>query len=292
MKYISKNKNGKGYKSLSTKHLKGCSYEGYISNDKTNNITIRTDVLTDLLKEQNYNCAYCMKEITIKNAKIEHFISQNFNDNKNKNYNILVEKYQKNIEDIIGKIKPKDKKIIGQVHDTNYNNMLAVCKGNNCGNSSHCDASRSAFQGKRPLLFISPFNKQQMIDIHFSQSGLVYYIEPISKKNLLENIDKKLKDIEKWKKQELEYLNLDMDTNIRYDLYCVLNLNCDSIREKRKRVLNAINGILRKIKFNKKQIQHYLSSFEEKYTKYSNFVKDYGEFSQVAIFELKKHIKE
>jgi len=285
MKYISKNKNGKGYKSLSTKHLKGRSYENDIKDDKTKNITIRTDILIDLLEEQNYNCAYCTKEITIKNAKIEHFISQSFNaDNKNYNYDVLVKTYQKNIEDIIGKIKPKDKKFIGQVHDTNYNNMLAVCKGNSCGNSSHCDASRSEFQDKRPLLFISPLNKMQMDNIKFSRTGLIYYKEPISKESLLESIKND-------KKQPSDYLNLDEDTNIRYDLYHILNLNCEAIREQRKRVLEAIKGTLIRLEFKPKMVKGYLESFQTKGNKYSKFYKEYGDFSQVAIFELKKYIK-
>ena len=286
MKYIVKDKKGKGYKALSTEHLKGRSYKNDINDNKTEKGTIRTDVLTDLLKEQNYNCAYCMKEITLNNATIEHVISQSFNyKTKPYNYDILVKKYQKNIEDIIEKIKSKDIKCIGQIHDTNYANMLAVCKGNNCGNSSHCDASRSSFQEKRPLLFISPLNKQQMIDIHFSQSGLIYYKEPISKESLLENI-------KALGKQESDYLNLDEDTNIRYDLYYILNLNCDSIKEQRERVLGAIKRTLVRLKFNPKMVKGYLESFQTKDNRYSKFYEEYGEFAQVAIFELKKHIKE
>ncbi len=278
MKYILKDKKGKGYKALSTKHLQGCSYENDIKDNKTKKVTIRTDVLTDLLKEQNYNCAYCMKEITLDNAKIEHIISQSFNyKTEPYNYDVLVKKYRKSIEDIIGKIKPKDIKCLGQTHDTNYDNMLAVCKGNSCGNSSHCDASRSTFQEKRPILFVSPLNKQQMIDIHFSKSGLIYYKEPISKESLLKKSD---------------YLNLDEDTNIRYDLYCILNLNCDSITEQRKRVLGAIKKALIRVKFNPKMIKRYWESFRTKDNRYSKFYEEYGEFSQVAIFELKKHIKE
>ncbi len=278
MKYIVKDKKGKGYKALSTEHLKGRSYKNDIKDDKTKRGTIRTDVLIDLLKEQNYNCAYCMKEITLNNATIEHIVSQSFNYKiKPYNYDILVKKYQKNIEDIIGKIKSKDIKCIGQTHDTNYANMLAVCKGNNCGNSSHCDASRSSFQEKRPLLFISPLNKIQMDNIRFSKTGLIYYKEPISKESLLKKSD---------------YLNLDEDTNIRYDLYYILNLNCDSIKEQRERVLGAIKRALVKSKFNPKMVKGYLESFQTKDNRYSKFYEEYGEFSQVAIFELKKHIKE
>lgn len=278
MKYIVKDKSGKGYKALSTIHLKGGSYDNSVKDDKTKHITIRTDILIDLLKEQNYNCAYCMKEITLDKATIEHIISQSFNDSSKKyNYDDLVKEYKSSLENIVGKIKPKDKKSIGQRHDTNYANMLAVCKGNSCGNSSHCDASRSAFQEKRPLLFISPLNKAQMSEIKFSKSGLIYYKKPIPKEELCEKSD---------------YLSLDEDTNIRYDLYYVLNLNCNSIKEQRKRVLDAIKSVLIRLKFNSKMVKSYLTSFETKDNRYSHFCEDYGEFSQVAIFELKKHIKE
>ena len=284
MKYIVKDKSGKGYKALSTIHLNGASYDSSVKDDKTKHITIRTDILTDLLKEQNYNCAYCLKEIILDNATIEHIISQSFNDGSQKyDYDDLIKEYKSNLENIIGKIKPKDKKSIGQRHDTNYANMLAVCKGNSCGNSSHCDASRSVFQEKRPLLFIFPLNKIQMDNIKFSQTGLIYYKEPISKESLLQNIENE-------RKQPSDYLNLDEDRNIRYDLYHILNLNCDSIQEQRKRVLGAIKRALVKVRFNSKIVKGYLESFETKDNKYSHFCKDYGEFSQVAIFELKKHI--
>jgi hypothetical protein len=278
MRYIVKDKKGKGFKALSTKHLQGCSYTNDIKDDKTKGTTIRTDILIDLLKEQNYNCAYCMKEITIDNATIEHIISQSFNNNSTKYvYNTLVEKYTSNIENIVGKIKTNDKNSIGNKHDTNYANMLAVCKGNSCGNSSHCDASRSVLQDKRPLLFISPLNKIQMSNIRFSKTGLIYYKEPIVKESL---------------EAKRDYLNLDEDSNIRYDLYYVLNLNCDSIKEQRERVLGAIKSVLIRLKFNHKMVKSYLASFETKDNRYSRFSEKYGEFSQVAIFELKKHIKE
>jgi hypothetical protein len=118
-----------------------------------------------------------------------------------------------------------------------------------------------------------------MDNIGFSKTGLIYYKEPISKESL---------------KAEIEYLKLDEDVNIRYDLYYVLNLNCNSIKEQRERVLGAVRKILfnPKSKVTNKMVKKYLDSFETKGNEYSKFCEKYGEFSQVAIFELKKHIKE
>jgi uncharacterized protein (TIGR02646 family) len=250
--YISKNKTGIGYKKLLTIHKQGDSYND-VKDDKSRNITIRTDVLNELLNEQNNLCAYCMKEISIKNAQIEHIIGQSYID--------------------------KNNKAIGKIEDTNYDNMLAVCRGNSCGNSSHCDASRSNYQPTRPLLFISPLNKIQMNDIYFSQNGSICYKEPLP--------EEKLKELE----NKNDYKNLDEDTNINYDLNIVLKLNCSSIREKRKRILSAIKKILFKNnKLNKKLAKTYVQAFNTKNHLYNSFCQKNGEFSQVAIFTLKKYI--
>jgi len=150
MRYIQKNKTGKGYSSLLKIHkAKGCYDDTKNDNSKSPKITIRTDVLEDLLNEQGYICAYCMRKISLDNAQIEHIIGQNYID--------------------------EQKQEIGKTEDTNYNNMLAVCQGSFCDKETHCDSSRSKYQEKRPILNISPLNKKQMNSIKFSQSGIVYY---------------------------------------------------------------------------------------------------------------------
>jgi len=278
MVYIEKHNTGSACNELTTIHLRNGSYDIDVCDNLHLNITIRTDILKKLLVDQKYCCAYCMKEINVNNATIEHIISQNFNENsQGYNYQELVRKYKVNIENILGRGKSRDINI-GRKHDTNYLNMLAVCKGNTCGNSSHCDASRSKKQDKRPLLFISPLDRTQMENIKFSYNGTIYYKEPLSEKELKELSSKH------------SYLNLDMDTNIKYDLNYVLNLNCEVIREKRKRVLGAIRNILSRYSFDRVKIRNYLQAFEDRSSLYYSFNQNNGEFSRVAIFELKKHI--
>ncbi len=156
MKFIQKKRTGVGYSKLFKIHkAKGCYENTQNDNSKTPKVTTRTDILKNLLEEQGYICAYCMRNISLDNATIEHFIGQGYVDNSGK--------------------------AIGKIEDTNYDNMLAVCHGNFCKNETHCDSSRSKYQDARPLLNISPLNQQQMNSIKFSQSGVIYY----------ENIDDK-----------------------------------------------------------------------------------------------------
>ncbi len=103
MKYIQKRKTGIGYSKLLKIHkAKGCYDDTKNDNSKVPKVTTRTDILKDLLDEQGYICAYCMRSISIENATIEHIIGQNYIDNSG------------------------DK--IGKQEDTNYDNMLAVCQ--------------------------------------------------------------------------------------------------------------------------------------------------------------------
>ena len=150
MKYIQKKKTGIGYSKLLKIHkAKGCYDNTKNDNSKTPKVTTRTDILKDLLEEQGFLCAYCMRKISLENADIEHVIGQSYVDAKGRS--------------------------IGKDEDTNYDNMLAVCHGNFCLNDTHCDSSRSKYQAKEPLLDISPLNKLQMSNIKFTQSGRIYY---------------------------------------------------------------------------------------------------------------------
>lgn len=223
MMYITKNKTGSGYIQLLSIHKKGGCYDD-TKNDKSKNIFTRTDVLKDLLKEQNNLCAYCMSDIDEKSASIEHIVGQSYIDSK-------------------------DDKKCGKYLDTDYNNMLAVCKGKNCANSLHCDKSRANSQDKQPLLYISPLIEQQMQNIVFTQGGKIEY-------------------------------TLD-DEKIGYDLDTVLNLNCKTLVENRKRVKSAVISSLKKKSFSsdyaKKQLDHWKCNPSPYY--------------QVAIKTLEKHIK-
>lgn len=231
MRYIQKNKTGVGYAKLLQIHkTKGCYADTKNDNSKTPKVTIRTDILKDLLHEQGNLCAYCMRSISLENATIEHFIGQNY-----------VDEYGKDV---------------GKIDDTNYQNMFAVCCGNFCKNETHCDSSRSKYQEKRPLLNISPLNRKQMNNIKFSQSGVIYY----------ENIDD--------------------ETEISFDLNKVLNLNCENIKEQRKRIYNSVKSLLIKHKLKDKFDKNFANKQLECWESRNG---SYKEYCQVAIYLLRKY---
>jgi len=239
MKFIVKNHTGKGYKSLITVHKRNGSYQNDVKDDKSKTppVTIRSDILKDLLVEQGYICAYCMIKIDDKTATIEHIIGQSYKDEEGKE--------------------------IGKIEDTNYDNMLAVCEGNSCQNNLHCDKSRADFQSKRPVLSISPLNKQQMENIKFAKSGVVYYKVP------QDEIVKSSETSE--------------DKEIRFDIKDVLKLNCENLRVQRERVIQSLKSILIKHKFDKTFAKKEL----ERWQKNNG---NHKAFCQVAIYELQKHI--
>lgn len=221
MKLIQKNKTGKGYSELLVIHKEKGSYED-TKNDISKGIFTRTNILKDLLNEQGFVCAYCMRDINEENASVEHIVGQNYIDENGKQ--------------------------IGKELDTDYANMLAVCDGQLCQNDQHCDKSRSKYQTNKPLLYISPLDNTQMQYISFTRNGKIEY---------------KLGD-----------------ENIHDDLNRVLNLNCTTLVENRKRVKDAVLGQLIKKRFKKKYAKKLfeLWSVENK------------AYLQVAIEELQKHI--
>lgn len=200
MIYINKLKTGIGYQELLQIDKLGGGYED-TKDDKSKNIFTRTNILKDLLSEQHFLCAYCMKKINLENATIEHIIGQKYKDN--------------GIE-------------IGKQYDTKYSNMLAVCDGKTCQNNLHCDKSRAKYQAINPLLNISPLNETQMKNIYFTRGGEVKY-----------NVD---------------------NSDISNDINKILNLNCKSLVENRKRLIDAIYSELIRKKFNKKRISKLLTS--------------------------------
>lgn len=240
MKYIVKNKTSKGFYRLQNLKRNNGTYED-VKNNVSKNDYIRDKVLTSLLEEQGYLCAYCMRNINETNSTIEHIIGQNY------------------IE---------DGKEIGKENQINYDNLLAVCRGESCKNNLHCDKSRANYQKDRPL-FVNPLQDRIMQNIKFSEKGLIYY------KDFLE-----IEEVEKLKKHN----QLIEDMNIKYDLQKVLNLNCENLKSKRVNLIKALKRFTKdwsnqeKIK---KELNKYLSKSNNKYE----------EFSQVAIYFLNKKLK-
>lgn len=285
MKFIKKKKSCRELLSIHT------ALDSYSSLDKDTQST----VLKDLLIEQGYLCGFCMRRISENDATIEHLIGQKFNIGENKEYDYtkLFAYYQTDLENIIGRIKKDDVNSLGKQHDTNYANMIAVCDGTKnkfCPDDLTCDKKRAEYQAKRPILYITPLNKMKMDNIQFSESGVIYYKEYLTDKEI--NDLKETKKLTKEQKEagfteyDVNYI-LSEDDNIQYDLNHTLNLNCDKLIKKRGEISKRIRTKLfyrTNSKTRKKRANELLLKWE----KYSNY--KLNEFCQVAIIILKKYI--
>jgi uncharacterized protein (TIGR02646 family) len=199
MKLIVKNKTSKGFHRLQELKRKSGTYEN-VKNDVSKNDFIRDEVLTSLLEEQGYICAYCMQKINETNSSIEHIIGQKY------------------VEDEVE---------LGKENQINYDNLLAVCEGKSCHKEEHCDTNRSKFQNKYPQrkLFITPLENRIMQNIKFTSKGMIFY-----------DSFTEIKEVEKLS----DYENLSETENIKYDIQKVLNLNCDNLKQKRINLINAL----------------------------------------------------
>jgi len=199
MKLIVKNKTSKGFHRLQELKRKSGTYEN-VKNDVSKNDFIRDEVLTSLLEEQGYLCAYCMQKINETNSSIEHIIGQKY------------------VEDEVE---------LGKENQINYDNLLAVCEGKSCKNDLHCDKSRANYQQKNPKrkLFVTPLENRIMQNIKFTSKGMIFY-----------DSFTEIKEIEKLQ----DYNNLSEIENIKYDIEKVLNLNCDNLKQKRINLINAL----------------------------------------------------
>ena len=108
-----------------------------------------------------------------------------------------------------------------------------------------------------------------MQNIKFSEKGMIYY------KEFLE-----IEEIEKLKNHN----ELDEDSNIKYDLQEVLNLNCENLKQKRSSLINVLKRLT-----NNGSNQERVKKELDKYSSKSN--SKYKELSQVAIYFLKKKLK-
>lgn len=173
------------------------------------------------------------------------------------------------IEHIIGQnFFDENANNLGEQNQLNYDNLVAVCEGKSCKDNLHCDKSRANYQKYRPL-YVNPLENRIIQNIKFSEKGFVYY------KDFLE-----IEEIEKLK----EHTSLNEDSNIKYDLQKVLNLNCENLKLKRVYLINALKR-LTKDWSNQEKIKKEL----DKYSKKSN--NKYEELSQVAIYFLSKKLK-
>lgn len=155
-----------------------------------------------LLKEQGYLCAYCMSRIDDeKNIKIEHYVPRN-NEN-----------------------------------ELDYENLLAVCKGNSAGNDEkhqHCDTKKG-----NKTLEIDPKNKYHISQISYKPNGTIY----------------------------------SRNEKINYDLNVTLNLNDDEgyLKNNRKEALSALLKKIKQIKDKVKNKNAILEYLKKTLNFYTNF---------------------
>jgi len=176
-----------------------------------------------------------------------------------------INKINSTIEHIIGQNYIKDGVEVGKENQINYENLLAVCEGKSCRNNLHCDKSRANYQIDRPL-YANPLEKRIIQNIKFNEKGMIYYAEFV--------------EIEKVEKLK-EHTILDNDSNIKYDLHKVLNLNCENLKLKRISFIKALKRFTKDWS-NQERMKKEL----KKYLLKSN--NQYEELTQVAIYFLEK----
>lgn len=173
------------------------------------------------------------------------------------------------IEHIIGQsFIDEDGNKLGEENQLNYDKLLVVCEGKSCKDNLHCDKSRAVYQKNRPL-YANPLQNRIIQNIKFSEKGMIYY------KDFLE-----IEKIEELKKHD----ELDENSNIKYDLQKVLNLNCENLKLKRVSLFNALRRVT-KGWTNQEKMKKEL----DKYLQKSN--NEYEEMYQVAVYFLSKKLK-
>ncbi len=149
-------------------------------NNKANpKITVKSDTLKSLMKEQGFICCYCMQKIYTDGLTsasqlyptIEHYIAQTTQKSKDNNL------------------------------DTDYKNMLATCHGNDKKDSEnkHCDSSR----GSKAFKYLNPLDKSIERVLGYGDDGNIFCLDSSHKEEINYDIKilnlnfQKLKDARK-----------------------------------------------------------------------------------------------
>lgn len=119
----------------------------------------KTALKTSLLKEQGYLCAYCMSKISLRNMKVEHYVSR------------------KHIEEL-AKLEHNPSR--SDLDDLVYSNLLAVCLGNagkRGDKRKTTDLTCDSQKGDKPLT-INPQNQSHMQTIKYKTDGTILSVNP------------------------------------------------------------------------------------------------------------------
>ncbi|MEG1929915.1 MAG: retron system putative HNH endonuclease [Anaerovorax sp.] len=164
-----------------------------LTQEKRNEVKLYSALTTDtldairkqMLEEQGYLCAYCMRRIVLGSITIEHFLAQNPTD---ADYEAAL--------------------------TVDYHNMLGVCLGNECkGNFKKnltCDKHRGNIS-----LTINPLQKHLVQLIKYKGDGTIYSDDPQINKDLNETLNLNYEGVsfKKNRKAVLDSLKRSMDKN-------------------------------------------------------------------------------
>lgn len=146
--------------------------------DGANFTPVKDKIRNQLLAEQGYLCAYCMRRIEKENMKVEHFQCQNIY---------------------------KDLQL-------DYSNLLGCCKGNEGESISNqtCDTKK----GNRSLSY-SPASSSVDIDskIHYKKSGTIFSCDKVFDKELNAVLNLNSTRLKANRKSALEGIQTILDKN-------------------------------------------------------------------------------
>ena len=141
------------------------NYDTVMESSANQGHVLHTSLLTSLLVEQGYLCAYCMRRIDERTAHIEHYLVRHPSDEYVQALNRRGYTYDRDEADR---------------QSLNYRNLLAVCDGgsDNPTGKKCCDKSRSDSRWESIPLHISPLEQWHVATISYSPKGMIRSTDP------------------------------------------------------------------------------------------------------------------
>ena len=124
----------------------------------------RRDIVGSLVAEQGEICAYCMRRISVQDARIEHYLVIHPSDT-----------YRRQLSGS-GVRADYD----ADAKSLDYRNMLAVCDGGSDSGQPDrtCDAARNAGRNKDVPLKVDPLNPGSIAQVRYRNDGTVWSEDP------------------------------------------------------------------------------------------------------------------
>lgn len=169
MRLIKKSPNGQGQKELSL--IIGDLHstpDATVSYDRGMNAKHRRIILQNLLEDQGFICAYCMRRLKLDGTgdtepHIEHYLVRNPN------------------EEYRAKLPPDTSGYDEDRESLNYRNLFAVCNGGSEQKKNKTDIQEKCCDKSRPAnkpLHISPLRKHDIDSIYYTTDGKIHSTNP------------------------------------------------------------------------------------------------------------------